>query len=158
MKFKIVFYLFLFVCIVLFYQIFNTNKILNHQDSLIQMQYQDNQILKDSLSKLRTFRQTYTYFSLSGNPQLNARIKDVEAQENLLRMQLLAMNVNGDLNGLIASLKGRFLIDQIKVINQKWVFIGFQSDVSWGQALLEYKKKTEGEFHLKALESFVLPL
>ena len=108
MKFKIVFYLFLFVCIVLFYQIFNTNKILNHQDSLIQMQYQDNQILKDSLSNLRTFRETYTYFSLSGNPQLNTGIKDVEAQENLLRMQLLAMNVNGDLNGLIASLKGRF--------------------------------------------------
>jgi hypothetical protein len=58
MKFKILLYLFLFVCIVLFYQIFNTNKILNHQDALIQGEYQSNtkvkrRSLKNSRSLLR---------------------------------------------------------------------------------------------------------
>ena len=53
MKFKIVFYLFLFVCVILFFQLINTNKILNHQDRLIQSQNSLQLRLKDSISNLK---------------------------------------------------------------------------------------------------------
>ena len=52
MKFKIVFYLFIFVCIILFFQLINSNKLLNYQDDLIQSQNRLNLILKDSIKNI----------------------------------------------------------------------------------------------------------
>jgi hypothetical protein len=68
MKFKIVFYLFLFVCIILFFQLINTNKILNHQDRLIQNQNSLQLRLKDSLSNLKASLDVKKYFSLGWRP------------------------------------------------------------------------------------------
>jgi len=159
MKFKIVFYLFLFVCIVLFYQIFNTNKILNHQDELIQNQYQKQLQLKDSLFKLKRFQDTFSYFSLKGNPNLNQIVLEPVLQESELRKKLLEMNAKGGLNELIDMPSGRFLIDRVKVINDQWILIGFQSDENWGQALLEYKIRSVGDdYDFKNVKSFIKSL
>lgn len=158
MKFKIVFYLFLFVCIVLFYQIFNTNKILNHQDELIQNQYQKQLQLKDSLFKLKRFEDTFSYFSLKGNPNLNQIVLEPVLQESELRKKLLEMNTKGGLNELIDMPSGRFLIDRVKVINDQWILIGFQSDKNWGQALLEYKISSVGNYDFKNVKSFIKSL
>lgn len=159
MKFKIVFYLFLFVCIVLFYQIFNTNKILNHQDELIQNQYQKQLQLKDSLFKLKRFEDTFSYFSLKGNPNLNQIVLEPVLQESELRKKLLEMNAKGGLNELIDMPSGRFLIDRVKVINDQWILIGFQSDKNWGQALLEYKISSVGDdYDFKNVKSFIKSL
>ena len=135
MKFKILLYLFLFVCIALFYQIFNTNKILTHQDALIQNEYQNNKQLKESLMNIESYCETTTYFSLQGNPNLKKSeilIKD----EKSLRNQLLKMNSKGGLSSIIEIPDEFFLINQIRVVNEYWVLIGFQSDLSWGQAIL----------------------
>ncbi len=155
MKFKIILYLFLFVCIVLFYQIFNTNKILNHQDALIQSQYQTQLQLKDSLSVLKDFRETHSFFSLESNPKF-----DLQSEvATLVRKQLLEMNSSGGIKTILKSLpKGRFLIDQVQVVNESWVLIGFQSTDYWGQALLIYQKNKNGAFSFKSLDSFVQPL
>ena len=159
MKFKIVFYLFLFVCIVLFYQIFNTNKILNHQDELIQNQYQKQLQLKDSLFKLKRFEDTFSYFSLKGNPNLNQIVLEPVLQESELRKKLLEMNAKGGVNELIDMPSGRFLIDRVKVINDQWILIGFQSDKNWGQALLEYKISSVGDdYDFKNVKSFIKSL
>lgn len=159
MKFKIVFYLFLFVCIVLFYQIFNTNKILNHQDELIQNQYQKQLQLKDSLFKLKRFEDTFSYFSLKGNPNLNQIVLEPVLQESELRKKLLEMNAKGGVNELIDMPSGRFLIDRVKVINDQWILIGFQSDKNWGQALLEYKIRSVGDdYDFKNVKSFIKSL
>ena len=63
MKFKIVFYLFIFVCILLFFQLFNTNKVLNYQDDLIQKQNLTYIKLKDSIKGLNEYKSTNNYFS-----------------------------------------------------------------------------------------------
>ena len=71
MKFKIVFYLFIFVCIILFFQLINTNKLLNYQDDLIQSQNRLNLSLKDSIKNLNEYRNSNTYFSLNSNGEIN---------------------------------------------------------------------------------------
>lgn len=157
MKFKILLYLFLFVCIALFYQIFNTNKILTHQDALIQNEYQNNKQLKESLMNIESYCETTTYFSLKGNPNLKKSeilIKD----EKSLRNQLLKMNSKGGLSSIIEIPDEFFLINQIRVVNEYWVLIGFQSDLSWGQAILEFKKNKKKGYDFKNLSSFVAPL
>ena len=157
MKFKILLYLFLFVCLALFYQIFNTNKILTHQDALIQNEYQNNKQLKESLMNIESYCETTTYFSLQGNPNLKKSeilIKD----EKSLRNQLLKMNSKGGLSSIIEIPDEFFLINQIRVVNEYWVLIGFQSDLSWGQAILEFKKNKKKGYDFKNLSSFVAPL
>ncbi len=157
MKFKILLYLFLFVCLALFYQIFNTNKILTHQDALIQNEYQNNKKLKESLMNIESYCETTTYFSLKGNPNLK-KSEILINEEKSLRNQLLKMNSKGGLISIIEIPDEFFLINQIRVVNEYWVLIGFQSDLSWGQAILEFKKNKKKGYDFKNLSSFVAPL
>jgi len=149
MKFKIIFYLFLFVCIILFFQLVNTNKILNHQDHLIQSQNSLQLRLKDSLFDLKKKLSVQQYFTFN---------EDYETYEEI-KTKLLSYNINGDLKELIRSLPNNqhFLIDNIQIINAKWVLIGFQSNQSKGQAFLAYKKTTIG-FEFNHLKSLIYPL
>ena len=151
MKFKIVFYLFLFVCIILFFQLINTNKILNHQDRLIQNQNSLQLRLKDSLSNLKASLDVKKYFSLDGD---QATKTEVEA----VKTELMAFNAQGGLGELVSNLpEERFLIDNIQVVNTEWILIGFRSSQHWGQAFLSYKKGNDG-YNFKTLESVVNPL
>lgn len=150
-KFKIVFYLFLFVCIILFFQLINTNKILNHQDRLIQNQNSLQLRLKDSLSNLKASLDVKKYFSLDGD---QATKTEVEA----VKTELMAFNAQGGLGELVSNLpEERFLIDNIQVVNTEWILIGFRSSQHWGQAFLTYKKGNDG-YNFKTLESVVNPL
>ena len=136
MKFKIVFYLFLFVCIILFFQLINTNKILNHQDLLIQSQKNLQLRLKDSVSSLEDLLSVQKYFSLEENTEIS----------NTIKAELLSYNLNGKLQVLIKDLpmEERFLIDNIQLVNAYWVLIGFRSSKSKGQAFLTYHKTSKG--------------
>ena len=50
-------------------------------------------------------------------------------------------------------------INNVKIVNQKWILIGFQSDSSWGQAILEFKKnKIKNNYSFTNIKSFVIPL
>ena len=138
MKFKIVFYLFIFVCIILFFQLINTNKLLNYQDDLIQSQNRLNLALKDSIKDLNEYRNSNAYFSLDTNTEVNITGKK---NEQRLKQKLREYNINGNLRVLLPKIpkEHTFLIDHIKVINSQWVLLGFKSDQQKGQALVSYK-------------------
>jgi hypothetical protein len=151
MKFKIVFYLFLFVCIILFFQLINTNKILNHQDRLIQSQNSLQLRLKDSLSNLKKILSVQQYFTL-----------DQESEDDItedIKKLLLSYNSRGTLKELIPKLPNgeRFLIDNIQLVNSEWVLIGFRSNENKGQAFLTYQITSKG-IEFKSLESMIKPL
>ena len=112
MKFKIVFYLFLFVCIILFFQLINTNKILNHQDRLIQNQNSLQIRLKDSLASLKQTLAVQNFFSLKESDKIALEV-------DAIKSQLLSYNTKGDLNLLINSLpqNERFLVYNIQFVN-----------------------------------------
>jgi len=151
MKFKIVFYLFLFVCIILFFQLINTNKILNHQDSLIQNQNSLQLQLKDSLSNLKASLEVKKYFSIERDQAIKVKIDPIKAE-------LMAYNTQGGLAELIKNLpEERFLIDNIQVVNSEWILIGFRSSQHCGQAFLTYKKGNDG-YNFKTIESVINPL
>lgn len=151
MKFKIVFYLFLFVCIILFFQLINTNKILNHQDRLIQNQNSLQLQLKDSLSNLKASLEVKKYFSIERDQAIKVKIDPIKAE-------LMAYNTQGGLGELIKNLpEERFLIDNIQVVNSEWILIGFRSSQHWGQAFLTYKKGNDG-YNFKTIESVLNPL
>jgi len=149
MKFKIVFYLFLFVCIILFFQLINTNKILNHQDRLIQNQNSLQIRLKDSLASLKQTLAVQNFFSFKESDKIALEI-------DAIKSQLLSYNTKGDLNLLINSLpqNERFLVDNIQFVNGEWILIGFRGDKHWGQAFLTYKKVVKG-FEFKVVNTVI---
>ena len=83
---------------------------------------------------------------------------DFTKEEETLRKLLLEMNNKGSIKNIIKLPNERFLIDQIRVVNQYWILIGFQSNLSWGQAVLEFKENNSGGYDFKTLESYVKPL
>ena len=149
MKFKIVLYLFLFVSVILIFQLVNTNKILNHQDQLIQKQNRYELQLKDSIFKLSKEVGTKNFFTYKGDPLI----------KEALTAQLLLFNSQKKLNQLIQTLPPheRFLINSIQLINDQWVLIGFRSDKNWGHSLLVYKKKAVA-FDLRNIKTVLYPL
>ena len=138
MKFKIVFYLFIFVCIILFFQMINTNNLLNYQDDLIQSQNRLNLTLKDSIKNLNEYRNSNAYFSLTSSGEANLIEKK---NEKRLKQKLREYNTNGNLRVLLPKIpkEDTFLIDHVKVINSQWVLLGFKSDRQKGQALVSYE-------------------
>ncbi|MEJ6775106.1 MAG: hypothetical protein QNK96_03875 [Flavobacteriia bacterium] len=162
MKFKIVFYLFIFVCILLFFQLFNTNKVLNYQDDLIQKQNLTYIKLKDSIKGLNEYKSTNNYFSLTADSNLMKGESNIDLVrlENQLIDVLRGLNSKQGLRKLLTKIpkEGTYLVDQIKVVNRKWVLIGFKSDLYWGQALIEYSFKQDNSVQLKELSHFVNPL
>ncbi len=98
MKFKIVFYLFIFVCIILFFQLINSNKLLNYQNDLIQSQNRLNLSLKDSIKNLNEYRNSNTYFSLNSNGEINLTEKK---NEEWLKQLLREYNTNANLIDLL---------------------------------------------------------
>jgi len=150
MKFKIVFYLFLFVCVILFFQLINTNKILNHQDRLIQNQNSLQLQLKDSIASLKQTLSLQKYFSVD---------EKQSAELKTLKTELMSLNVQGGLEKLVKvlPLEERFLIDAIQQVNSEWILIGFRSSSHWGQALLSYTKTPKG-FKFRSLASTIHPL
>tara|TARA_A100001011_G_scaffold400660_1_gene517306 strand:- start:10188 stop:10535 length:348 start_codon:yes stop_codon:yes gene_type:complete len=115
-------------------------------------------VLKDSLKKMKNILDTNNYFSLKGNQLLN-NFDELKSQEQLLRKQLFEINSKGALDKFVELPKEIFLINNVKIVNQKWILIGFQSDSSWGQAILEFKKnKIKNNYSFTNIKSFVIPL
>ena len=154
MKFKIVFYLFIFVCIILFFQLINTNKLLNYQDDLIQSQNRLNLALKDSIKGLNEYRISNAYFSLDTNTEVNITGKK---NEQRLKQKLREYNINGNLRVLLPKIpkEHTFLIDHIKVINSQWVLLGFKSDQQKGQALVSYKINNKKAFQFSKIIFYI---
>ena len=154
MKFKIVFYLFIFVCIILFFQLINSNKLLNYQDNLIQSQNRLNLSLKDSIRNLNEYRNSNTYFSLNSNGEINLTEKK---NEERLKQLLREYNTNGNLRDLLPKIpKGHvFLIDHIKVVNSQWVLLGFKSDQQKGQALVSYQINNKKAIHFSEVIFYI---
>jgi predicted PurR-regulated permease PerM len=162
MKFKILIYLFIFVCVILFFQIINTNKVLNHQDTLIQNQYQKNIQLKESLDKLEKSSRTDAYFSLNSikNTKELSDLKEVSNQIYQITNQLFAYNTNGKLNKLFPKLSNQstFLVNHVKLINEEWLLLGLQSDISSCQVLVKYTKNKSDAFEFELLSFFTKQL
>ena len=154
MKFKIVFYLFIFVCIILFFQLINSNKLLNYQDDLIQSQNRLNLTLKDSIKDLNEYRNSNAYFSLNTNTEVNITEK---INEESLKQKLREYNINGKLRVLLPEIpkEHTFLIDHIKVINSQWVLLGFKSDQQKGQALVSYKINNKKAFQFSKIIFYI---
>lgn len=150
MKIKILIYLLCFVSLVLLFQIFNTNKILNYQDNQIKVQSKEIQTLKETLQQKRSLAAQAQYFSLKEVPN-GQNDQDVDAfRERLLKaLQLFNKNQPRALFGTPLP-KGVMLLEKIHILNKNWLITHFNNQRESGDLLIQYKVVPSG-FEFKPL-------
>ena len=78
----------MFVCLLLFYQVYNTNNILNYQETKIQNLYLNQEILKDSIEILNNFNNNFNYFSIEGNKNIDLDFSESKRFKNKIEDEI----------------------------------------------------------------------
>lgn len=150
MKIKILIYLLCFVFLVLLFQIFNTNKILNHQANQLKTQNKQIKTLKKTLQQKTSQAFQAQYFSLKEVPK-GAMDLDLDVFKVRLFKALQLFNKNQPKALFGASLpRGVMLLEKIHILNKTWLIAHFNNQKESGDLLVQYKVVPAG-FEFKPL-------
>lgn len=146
MRNKIITYLFVFVSLILLYQIVSSNKLVSYQSQKIEQLTVQKKQLQDSLNQFQIFVEDNQFFSLLGNPtEIDLLSGNYSAEQitTLVNDALYAFNEKGA-NSLIPNpqIKGRIFFNRVKLLNNRWVIAEFSNNIHRGQVLLSYQIST----------------
>ncbi len=144
MKIKILIYLLCFVFLVLLFQIYNTNKILNHQDSRLKAQNDQISNLKENLQQMRLQASQSKFFTISEVPESNFE-KNLSVYREKLQKALQQINKDNP-NYLFEKekLTGIALLEKIHILNSRWIIAHFNNQSQSGDILIEYDQTSKG--------------
>ena len=144
MKIKILIYLLSFVFLVLLFQIINTNKILNHQDSRLKAQNDQIRNLKEDLQQMRLQASQYKFFTITEVPKSNFE-KNLSVYREKLQKALQQINKDNP-NYLFEKekLTGIALLEKIHILNSRWIIAHFNNQSQSGDILIEYDRTSKG--------------
>ena len=142
MKTKIFIYLFTFTALILVFQLVNSSKVVKYQAEIIAEKVARIDTLKVSLENIVSKYDDDVYFSLDQNDEAKAFYPDNDPAEIIqwVKDKIYESNTAKWDNPLVLySGDGRkFLINKIKVLNNKWVIADFSDGTDWGEILIEY--------------------
>jgi len=161
MKIKIISYLLIFVSIILLFQIVNSGRILKREEALLDYKENSIVILKSQKEILENQIEEESYFSLFGNQKainlLGAKYNDSIVL--VIKDALYEINISDKKKLIIPyeDLGGVFLMNQVKVLNHKWIIANFSNGSMWGELLIEYVME-EKEINFKTIDHFLYPI
>ena len=161
MKIKIISYLLIFVSIILLFQIVNSGRILKREEALLDYKENSIVILKSQKEILENQIEEESYFSLFGNQKainlLGAKYNDSIVL--VIKDALYEINISDKKKLIIPyeDLGGVFLMNQVKVLNHKWIIANFSNGRMWGELLIEYVME-EKEINFKTIDYFLYPI
>ena len=161
MKIKIISYLLIFVSIILLFQIVNSGRILKREETLLGYKENSIVILKSQKEILENQIEEESYFSLFGNQKainlLGAKYNDSIVL--VIKDALYEINISDKKKLIIPyeDLGGVFLMNQVKVLNHKWIIANFSNGSMWGELLIEYVME-EKEINFKTIDHFLYPI
>lgn len=159
MKQKLFMYLFIFTLLLVIFQFVNSKSIIEGYDKKLTNYIEANTKLKDSIriiedhivSDLYTFK-----FDTNEDAMIYWEEQGVRISEFVpfIKDELMSLNIyDTEDHPLVpyASMSGqKMLIDQIRMLNHKWIIASFTDGKYWGEMLLSYDIETiEGQKELK---------
>ncbi len=138
MKIKILIYLLSFVFLILLFQMFNTNKILNYQDAQLKMQADQIKALKQTLQQKQLQESQAQFFSLKEVPTAQGD-EDLNGFQERLQKALKQFNKNQP-SQLFEGVKpdGVMLLEKIHILNKNWLIAHFNNQKKSGDVLIQY--------------------
>ncbi|WP_299116705.1 hydrolase [uncultured Winogradskyella sp.] len=166
MKSRIFMYLFIFSVLLIIFQYVNSKSIIDEYEKDIKTfkskisNFEDEQtLLNDKIFDLSNF-------SINGNEEAITYFEDlgINTDELILKLKdgLLEMNAHKGLDHPIipyASMtESRIIIDQIRILNHKWILTSFTDGKHSGELFINYRVNDKGELAYKLTDYFLYPI
>ncbi|MGY0392536.1 hydrolase [Bizionia sp. KMM 8389] len=169
MKKRIFMYLFIFTLLLLVFQYVNSKRILDSYEGIVdkkeahfervEAKYADTisglrqNVLDLSEFSVMNTEAALSYFEDRGYrvSELIPVIKDGLYELNLVKSEEHPLVPYPAFNG------GKMMIDQIRVLNHKWIIANFTDGQYWGEMLLNYDITDNDELTFKVIDSFLYP-
>lgn len=145
-------FLYLFIFAVLFniftYMYFTSQQ--KHDTGRIESMQETLKTTRDSLQALQSRIQKADYFSLENNYEAQDYFagQDIEALQIKIRDGIYAKNKGAEGNPLVQypPMNGRpFMINNMKVLNNRWIIADYTNGVAMGEVLIKYFVEDNGE-------------
>ncbi len=158
-------YLFIFSILLVLFQYVNSKNVLDKYEADIKSIKEENTFLKDSLSILEDKILDLSYFNLERNEDAITYFEnkgfDVSELIPFIKDELYTLNEIKGEHPLIpyGSSEGRkLMINNIKLLNHKWIIADFSDGEFWGELFLTYQITPDKELKFKLVESFLYPM
>tara|TARA_A100001015_G_C14967475_1_gene703604 strand:+ start:57 stop:551 length:495 start_codon:yes stop_codon:yes gene_type:complete len=161
MKKNIILYMFVFTALILIFQLVNSKKVFEDLEGKLDLTKSLNKVLKDSIFKVQTLLEDQNDFNLESNEYALRYFEYLNLQniENHVKDMLYDTNLMSKKNELIpyAVMDRTFLINKVKVLNNKWLVADFTDGTNWGEIFLTYEIDVVGEVSFELKEHFLYP-
>ncbi|MEY8849297.1 hydrolase [Psychroserpens sp. XS_ASV72] len=153
MKQRIFMYLFIFTLLLVLFQYVNSKNIIEDYDQKLTNYMESNTALRDSIQMIKDEEVTSLYtFKFDTNEDAMIYWEDqgfrISEFVPFIKDELMSLNVyDSEDHPLVpyASMSGqKMLIDQIRMLNHKWIIASFTDGKYWGEMLLGYDLETVG--------------
>lgn len=115
--------------------------------------------LSDSIQSLTAEKEEALRFSLETNELSQQYFQDlkIENPSQIVMNALMELNVQQKNPYILSEGNGRFLINKIRILNEKWVICEFTDGELWGDLLLEYHIDGNLQPTFKRLDEIIHP-
>jgi len=165
MKNKIFMYLFIFTILLVIFQYVNSKNVLDKYERDITSYKEENKTLKDSVAVLEEQVSDLLYFNLERNEDALSYFEnqgyDTSTLIPFIKDELYTLNEAKGEHPLIpyASSEGRkMIINNVKMLNHKWIIADFSDGEFWGELFIAYELNEAKELKFRLVESFLYPL
>lgn len=160
MKKQLLWYVVSFLAIILVFQLVNSNKAFNSQQSQINNLNKLRKKYKDSTESLFYQVQELRYFDLQHNDDALAYfddMADIANPEAFITDKLLETNESKGSNPLVdyEAMEGVFKINKIKVLNHRWIIADFSDGTYWGELFIQYFLNEDKSVDFKVLDQLL---
>ena len=153
--------MFVFTALILIFQLVNSKKVFEDLEGKLDLTKSLNKVLKDSIFKVQTLLEDQNDFNLESNEYALRYFEYLNLQniENHVKDMLYDTNLMSKKNELIpyAVMDRTFLINKVKVLNNKWLVADFTDGTNWGEIFLTYEIDVVGEVSFELKEHFLYP-
>lgn len=161
MKNRIFMYLFIFAVLIIIFQFVNSKNILDDYEKKLNRLEEKELVYQDSIRKAEEKNFDLMHFQLEFNDEAMTSFENqgykISELVPFIKDELLSLNVyEGDDHPIVpyASMTGnKMLINEIRLLNNKWIIANFSDGKNWGEMLIEYRiersdEKDELKFNL----------
>ena len=166
MKQRLFMYLFIFTLLLVIFQYVNSKNIIESYDDKLTNYIEKNEVYRDSIQLLIDKESANIYsFHFDTNDDAMTYIENegfvISEFIPFIKDQLLELNVydteDHPLVPYASMTDNKMAIDQIKLLNHKWIIANFTDGTYWGEMLLSYEIVDRKELRFKVLASALYP-
>lgn len=140
-------YLFIFAVLIIIFQFVNSKNILDDYENKLDKFEKREMVYQDSIRKAQDENFDLMHFQLEFNEEAMSSFEskgyNIAELIPFIKDQLLNLNVyEGDDHPIVpyASMTGnKMLINEIRLLNNKWIIANFSDGRNWGEMLIEYR-------------------